>query len=136
VSVKTDAILDYANRNPEALDTHLLDRITRAKSTIYAAARIRGMDTDFLDEYISSVESRAEFEHTVINWLKDIDALPVEPLEKEELRSFKEKRLSQLFEERIAPYYGLERLFKFLFRGDWLFVYNTIHAAFIYKNLN
>ncbi len=136
MSVKTAKILDYADKNPDVLDAHLLDRITQAKSTIYDATCTRGMSTDFLDEYFSSIESRPNFENTVINWLMDINALPVEPLEKEELRSFKEKRLSTLFEERIAPYYGLEGLFKFLFRGDWLFVYNTIHAAFVYKNLN
>lgn len=133
MSVLTERLLEHArNKNNDPHGYCLLGRLRRIKSTLYAAAKTRGIDTDFLDRYLRSVEDAPFFEDMVLQLLQ-VDPSPVLPTP-----GVPDHRATELREKFIASgeLYGLERLLKFLFRSDWLLIYSTICDEFTYVDIS
>jgi hypothetical protein len=131
--VRTERVRKYLEDNPtNDVASMVVDKIVEMKSIIYSAAVAKKIDTEFLDHYIATVESSDMFERNVINWIKDVNIFPTKDLTDEELDEFYSERLNNLFTERIGQTYGLEHLLKFLFKADWLLVYNTLLARFAF----
>jgi len=131
--VRTERVRKYLEDNPtNDVASMVVDKIVEMKSIIYSAAVAKKIDTEFLDHYIAAIESSDMFERNVINWIKDVNIFPTKDLTDEELDEFYSERLSNLFTERIGQTYGLEHLLKFLFKADWLLVYNTLLARFAF----
>ncbi len=134
--VRTERVLRYLEENDtNKVASMVVDKVVEMKTIIYSAAVAKKIDTEFLDHYIATVESSDMFEHNVINWIVDVDIYPTKGLNymsDEELDEFYSERLNNLFTERIGQTYGLEHLLKFLFKADWLLVYNTLLARFAF----
>jgi len=131
--VRTERVRKYLEDNPtNGVASMVVDKIVEMKSIIYSAAAAKKIDTEFLDHYIAAIESSDMFERNVINWIKDVNIFPTKDLTDEELDEFYSERLSNLFTERIGQTYGLEHLLKFLFKADWLLVYNTLIDTFAF----
>ena len=131
--VRTERVRKYLEDNPtNGVASMVVDKIVEMKTIIYSAAAAKNIDTEFLDHYIATVESSDMFENNVINWIVDVNIYPTKDLTDEELDEFYSERLSNLFTERIGQTYGLEHLLKFLFKADWLLVYNTLIDTFAF----
>lgn len=131
--VRTERVMKYLEDTPtNDIADMVVDKVVQMKSIIYSAAAAKKIDSEFLDHYIAAIESSSRFEHNVINWINDVNIYPANDLTDEEIDKFYSDRLRNLFAERIEEEYNLEKLLMFLFKADWLLIYNTLADTFAF----